>query len=622
MTRRWASVGVAVLGLWACCNTKLAAVSVCDEASLRAAVVGGGHITFACDGTIGLSSPLVITQNVVLDATGRNVTISGNDQVRIFEVGYGYSLHLINLTVSQGRAQGTNGAASQPGGRGGGGAISFLNLGTVRAKDCRFLSNQAVGGRGGDGDLSTGPPGAGGAAFGGAISGSAAVYLTNCVFRGNAATGGAGGSMSIGGPPIFGAAGTSFGGAVSMTAGLVVAQNCEFGTNTAISGGALHLSAAPATVTNCVFTANVGRGRGGAIFHELMALTVTNSRFASNWTTGRPAQGGAIFKASGALTLERCEFTANSAVGDAGVVILSQVMHGGNADGGALFIAAGDAAIDDCTFASNAARAGDGCCPGPPGPASPGSARGGAIYTEGVTTIRNGTFVHNTGSAGAGLFFPLFNGALGGAIASPGGSLRVEYSTIASNAVNNSTTSARGAGIYQFGGSLVCLGSILAGNTTNGILGENILPPTVNGGSNLSSDGTGGGANSFLNVDPKLVALADNGGPVRTMALSAGSPAIDKTTSGCLPADARGVLRGQPSGKSDLGAFEQPPLQAFGSLGGLFLRYFAVPNETYALESSSNLLSWEEVARQQNGILLPVPAAKIPGEFFRVRFIP
>jgi hypothetical protein len=571
-----------------------------------------------------LSSPLVITQHVILNATGHNITLSGNNQVRIFEVGYGLDLHLINLTITQGRAQGTNGATARPGGPGVGGAISFLNLGTVRAKDCLFLNNQAVGGRGGDGSLAVGPPGPGGAAHGGAIFGSAAVYLTNCVFRNNAATGGAGG-IYPGGSPIPAAAGTSFGGAVALTGGLLVAVNCEFNANTAIQGGAADLAPAQGTVSNCVFMTNVAGSRGGAIFQEAMPLTMANSKFVSNSTGGRPAEGGTLYKASGSLTLERCEFTANSALGDAGVVILSQVRHGGNGDGGALFLAGGEATINDCTFASNAARAGDGCCPGFPGPASPGTARGGAIYTQGPTTIRNGTFVHNAATAGAGLIFPLLNGAIGGAIACEGAAVRIEYSTIASNAVNNSTNSVRGGGMVQCGGFSHLIGSILAGNTTNGVFGGNVWPATLNGGSNLSSDGTGGdAANTFLNVDPKLGALADNGGPVRTMALLAGSPAIDTAaTATCIPTDARGMPRGLVTGKCDIGAFEQTFMQALSFSGTDFLiRYFGVPNENYALEASSNLVVWEEIGRQQSAIVLRVPADRIPGQFFRARLLP
>ena len=63
-------------------------------------------------------------------------------------------------------------------------------------------------------------------------------------------------------------------------------------------------------------------------------------------------------------------------------------------------------------------------------------------------------------------------------------------------------------------------------------------------------------------TNPLLGPLADNGGPTRTHALLAGSPAID-TAAGCPPpaADQRGVAR--PRGTAcDIGAYEFQPAAA------------------------------------------------------------
>jgi hypothetical protein len=55
-------------------------------------------------------------------------------------------------------------------------------------------------------------------------------------------------------------------------------------------------------------------------------------------------------------------------------------------------------------------------------------------------------------------------------------------------------------------------------------------------------------------ADPELSALADNGGPTQTMALQAGSPAIDAANSAaCLAVDQRGYLR---HGPCDIGPYE------------------------------------------------------------------
>src|SRR6185369_9152513 len=56
-------------------------------------------------------------------------------------------------------------------------------------------------------------------------------------------------------------------------------------------------------------------------------------------------------------------------------------------------------------------------------------------------------------------------------------------------------------------------------------------------GHNLSSDGSSAFTNigSLYTIDPKLSPLADNGGPTLTMALLAGSPAIDAADTTAAP---------------------------------------------------------------------------------------
>src|SRR5204862_36990 len=74
-----------------------------NEGSLRAALAGGGTVTFAMDGTITLSSTLIITNDTVVDGSGHAVTISGNNSVRILQVSSGVQLNLQNLTIANGR---------------------------------------------------------------------------------------------------------------------------------------------------------------------------------------------------------------------------------------------------------------------------------------------------------------------------------------------------------------------------------------------------------------------------------------------------------------------------------------------------------------------------------------
>src|SRR6266487_2380383 len=84
-----------------------AGISNCDEAALRVALGSGGTVTFECDGTLTLSNTLHITQDTVLDARGRSVTLSGQNSVRVIHVCPGVSLTLLDLTIAFG--QSTNG---------------------------------------------------------------------------------------------------------------------------------------------------------------------------------------------------------------------------------------------------------------------------------------------------------------------------------------------------------------------------------------------------------------------------------------------------------------------------------------------------------------------------------
>jgi hypothetical protein len=51
-------------------------VTNCTEAALRAAMAGGGTVTFACDGTIALANTMTNAADTTLDASGHQITIS------------------------------------------------------------------------------------------------------------------------------------------------------------------------------------------------------------------------------------------------------------------------------------------------------------------------------------------------------------------------------------------------------------------------------------------------------------------------------------------------------------------------------------------------------------------
>src|SRR5262249_20347535 len=112
--------------------------------------------------------------------------------------------------------------------------------------------------------------------------------------------------------------------------------------------------------------------------------------------------------------------------------------------------------------------------------------------------------------------------------------------------------------------------TIVAGNTPSDCQGI-----VASSGNNL--DGAAScalaAAGDLSRVDPVLGPLADNGGPTRTHALMAGSPAID-AGAGCPATDQRGMPRprdrtGDGTALCDIGAFEfaVPPPTTTTTLG-------------------------------------------------------
>src|SRR6185295_997005 len=96
------------LVLWALQLHAGGVLTNCTEANLRSAMAGGGTVTFACDGVITLMSEitnerahLTITNDMVFDASGHTVSLSGNNGNRIFWVENAARLSLINLTLKE-----------------------------------------------------------------------------------------------------------------------------------------------------------------------------------------------------------------------------------------------------------------------------------------------------------------------------------------------------------------------------------------------------------------------------------------------------------------------------------------------------------------------------------------
>ncbi|MEW6160133.1 MAG: carboxypeptidase-like regulatory domain-containing protein [Verrucomicrobiota bacterium] len=541
-------------------------VTTCDEANLRLALQGGGQVNFGCDGTIVLSETLVIAAATVLDASGRNVALSGNSAVRIIHVLPGVTLRLKSLKLIKGRHVGDPGTPGDPnagmlpgpGGRGMGGAI-YNERGVLQLENCAIEENSVVGGAGGSYPFNPPGPGRGGDGLGGGVfTLEGEVHALRTVFTLNRANGYPDAETST----IE--TGSAFGGALSQEGGVVNLTECEFVSNHSATVGAFNRAA--------------GSSAGGAIHVSSWNCNLIRCQFRSNSTkggfafrhgSGGTGMGGAVFNA-GQLSANESLFESNLATGGG---LTSET---GSDGGGGAVANSGMAALEKCSFISNKARGGDGHSVGMAAAIyRGGNGDGGAILNLGNLEIINSTFWRNSAIGGAGadvsdLSTPNGHGR-GGGIFHSGTSIQITHCTLAENHANAGTP---GAGAQSLGGNI----SVASGSATlrNSILtasesGGNCSGQLTDQGNNISSDNTCPftASGSKNNIDPKLGPLENYGGTTPTLPLLDGSPALDNALAAfCSPTDQRGV--GRPFGAGcDIGAFESgPPFTIQGQVTG------------------------------------------------------
>lgn len=186
---------------------------------------------------------------------------------------------------------------------------------------------------------------------------------------------------------------------------------------------------------------------------------------------------------------------------------------------------------------------------------------GGAIATTTCPmNISNSTFVNNSAAivGGALSIFKgeatLTNNTFYSNTAPSGGSIDVNDASVVMTITNNTiagNVANEGSAIRNIAGTITLRNTIVANNTGSAGCSGTI----TNGNGNLrwqpsdtSCPGTDG--------DPKLAALANNGGPTQTVALQAGSAAIQLASANCPTTDQRGFVRRLLGGKCDAGAYE------------------------------------------------------------------
>ena len=521
-------------------------VNATNEASLDAALQGGGEVTFTVNGVIPITRTKAISVDTALNAAGRQITLSGTATNRLFQVNSNISLTIVGLTLSRGSdtgkdgADGTAGADGAPGQEGAGGAVYVAKGGRLHAVNAIFATNSATGGAGGAGGASSigslpgGQGGRAGYARGGAIfSNGGEVRLTNCVFLANTAKGGDGGPGGGGSSGLNGGDGGDGGGGGSA------------------NGGAL-CSAAGALIqlVNCAFSGNgAGGGIGGAGGFGSGGLGFDGV----NGSAGE-GLGGAISCADGRIESVNCTFDqsrANGAHGWEGKAAPradpgENGRGGARGGGGAIAFLGGSATFTNCTFYANAVNGGNGGDGGQGGTTglggdggdggNGGEASGGGIYNAGATNVLlvNCTFASNVtegGARGEG-------GAPGTGLGDRGG--------------RGSAGQSQGGAIANSLGRVTLQNTLLADSSSDG----NASGVFFDGGHNLSSDASPvfTAATSLGNTNAHLGTFAEYGGPTKTVALLPDSPARDNGDSGAaLLTDQRGYAR---SGLPDIGAYE------------------------------------------------------------------
>lgn len=490
-------------------------VTNCTQAGIQAALNGGGHITFSCGPnpvTIPISSVLELepTEDTMIDGGGL-ITLNGQNTTRILsKQWHDYNQHgPVNITIQNMRF--INGRA--PGGSNdhSGGAIRVgYSATSLHVINSTFEDNNTT-------SMNT-PDNKGGAIF---VHNSAETIISGSVFDNNAAGNGG-----------------AFGGIATD----LIVFNTYFNNNRATDNA----------------SGGIVRGYGGALnmdgvdknfdLGDRDRMHVCGSQFENNLAI---RGGGAIDivfsdNYNTRLLVEKSSFIDNEVTG----------VNGQYGQGGAIYLVEDDDAngynednieITDSIFHGN--RAGR---------------QGGAVWWRilGRGRVVNSTFEGNRTTAG-------FNNVGQGGAMAIGSTVEIINSTFANNHADYQGGAIHGGGSSN---AITLKNNIFLNNTLNdGQMqpsdvrwqGFHTNRPMLDGGQNIQEPRYKPNYNNdhdnWVTADPifqnpLLQALADNGGPTLTMALSAGSPAIDNGAAGCPATDQRGELRNDE--QCDIGAFE------------------------------------------------------------------
>ena len=461
--------------------------------------------------TLG-GTQLQITSPLTINGLGATqLSISGNNTSRIFEVLAGNSVTISGLTLTQGKADNGGGILNSGiltisnstisgnsvvygGGdvinTGNGGGIS--NLGTLTINKSTVFGNSTIFfNTTGLADVVSN------SGNGGGVSNVGTLTINNSTISGNSATGEFIGAVN----DINNSSNSGNGGGISNGGTLTISNSTISANSTAQTIGGVNI------------------GDGGGISNVansgIAMLTISNSTISGNSTNGF---GGGISNTAGTLTLSNSTIAANLAGGGGGI---SNV---------------GTLTISNSTISANSVN----------------NNSGGGISSNGTATV---TITNSTISGNNG-----------------GGIVRGAFDNSGINTLTVSTCTISGNNFCGISGSdpsfTASLRSTIVANTVTATLDGNVPGSEdligsfrveyslIESRANATFIETVPGSNRY-GVDPLLGPLAENGGPTLTHALLAGSPAINRGSNPTPHSfDQRGLGFVRAVGRTDIGAFE------------------------------------------------------------------
>ncbi len=559
------------VGVPANCPAGVSTTTACSlRDAIAAATSGGDTIQFAGAGigkTTLTGGSLILNNSVTITGptSGSAVTVDGgavrgSGGVPVFVIGVSApTFSVSNLTIQNGN----NTSAASAGTSFGGGAIDDTNGGNLTVLNVTFTGNTAT---------NTNANLSGGAVY---VGGRAmpTISVTRSAFTSNSA---------------------NFGGGMETDAGTVTLADDTFTNNTIVgtfgaAGGFYTLTTGMVTLTNVTFTGNNGGDTdiGGGMEADRGIVTITNSAFINNNIQGGQANAGGLEVSGSAVTVivANTLFSGNQAVGTG---------SGNFGEGGGIEVDSGTLIVTGSTFVGNQALNSDGKA------ASDG---GGIDVFSGNVTVVNSTFSGNQ-ATGANSFggtigvfenrsaastVTLVNTTISGSAAGTGAGIYVS--------ATNSTTGMPVTPVVTLTNTIVAGSANVARPPTPAVDIVGAFSASATSKNNLigSADGTSTGIANGANgnkvgtlgapINPRLAPLADysagtpaptlpDGSRLKTLALLAGSPAIDMgDPTNCarpLPTpppatgpfgaggvDQRGVARPDVAGTNcDIGAFE------------------------------------------------------------------